>query len=395
LLGEIAKALVRWRFFDVMTTAGRSLREFSNVLALLGIGVVFAVLDSKFLGARNLSLLMTEVSITAILALGMLVILLPGHVDLSVGSGVGLLGGVAAVLVIQQGWPAPLAMGGAVLGGVGLWLAMGTLIVKEKMPAFIVTLGGLLLFKGLFWLVIQNSTIPVVAGGAVNGYSLLTTYYLPAMAGWGLAIVVIGVWIWMQWLGRRVRVANGLVVESGEMFFLRLFVTAQVVGLFVLVTNQYRGIPLPAVLLGVVALGVALVTQHTAFGRHLYAVGGNEEAARVSGVPMERVVIGAFGIMGAITALAGLMQTAYVGSSTTTVGELMELDAIAACVIGGVSLRGGRGSVTGVLFGALIMATLLNGMTLLSVAPEMKLMVRGAVLVLAVWVDLRLGRKTV
>ena len=372
----------------------RSLREFSNVLALLGIGVVFAVLDVKFLGARNLSLLMTEVSITAILALGMLVILLPGHVDLSVGSGVGLLGGVAAVLVIQQGWPAPLAMGVAVLGGVGLWLAMGTLIVKEKMPAFIVTLGGLLLFKGLFWLVIQNSTIPVVAGGAVNGYSLLTTYYLPAMAGWGLAIVVMGVWIWTQWLGRRVRVANGLVVESGEMFFLRLFVTAQVVGLFVLVTNQYRGIPLPAVLLGVVALGVALVTQHTAFGRHLYAVGGNEEAARVSGVPMERVVIGAFGIMGAITALAGLMQTAYVGSSTTTVGELMELDAIAACVIGGVSLRGGRGSVAGVLFGALIMATLLNGMTLLSVAPEMKLMVRGAVLVLAVWVDLRLGRKT-
>ena len=373
----------------------RSLREFSNVLALLGIGVVFAVLDSKFLGARNLSLLMTEVSITAILALGMLVILLPGHVDLSVGSGVGLLGGVAAVLVIQQGWPAPLAMGVAVLGGVGLWLAMGTLIVREKMPAFIVTLGGLLLFKGLFWLVIQNSTIPVVAGGAVNGYSLLTTYYLSAMAGWGLAIVVMGVWIWTQWLGRRVRVASGLVVESVEMFFLRLFVTAQVVGLFVLVTNQYRGIPLPAVLLGVVALGVALVTQHTAFGRHLYAVGGNEEAARVSGVPMERVVIGAFGIMGAITALAGLMQTAYVGSSTTTVGELMELDAIAACVIGGVSLRGGRGSVTGVLFGALIMATLLNGMTLLSVAPEMKLMVRGAVLVLAVWVDLRLGRKTV
>lgn len=374
--------------------ANRSLREFSNVLALLGIGLVFAVLDAKFLGARNLSLLMTEVSITAILALGMLVILLPGHVDLSIGSGVGLLGGVAAVLVIRHEWPAPVAMGVAVLGGVGLWLAMGTLIVKEKMPAFIVTLGGLLMFKGLFWLVIQNSTIPVVAGGAVNGYSLLTTYYLPAMAGWGLAIVLMAAWVGIEWFGRRVRMANGLEVESGEMLFLRLFVTAQVVGLFVLVTNHYRGVPLPAVLLGVVAVGVALLTQHTAFGRYLYAVGGNEEAARVSGVPMKRVVIGAFGIMGAITALAGLMQTAYVGLSTTTVGELMELDAIAACVIGGVSLRGGRGSVTGVLFGALIMATLLNGMTLLSVAPEMKLMVRGAVLVLAVWVDLRLGRKS-
>jgi len=375
--------------------ANRSLRDFSNVLALLGIGVVFAVLDAKFLGARNLSLLMTEVSITAILALGMLVILLPGHVDLSVGSGVGLLGGVAAVLVIQEGWPAPLAMGMAVVAGLGLWLAMGTLIVREKMPAFIVTLGGLLLFKGLFWLVIQNSTIPVVSGGAVNLYSLLTTYYLPPMAGWGLVGAVMALLTWALWAGRQGRMKDGLAVETGEMFFLRLFVTAQVLGLFVLVTNQYRGIPLPAVLLGVVALGVEVVTRHTAFGRHLYAVGGNEEAARVSGVPMERVVIGAFGIMGGITALAGLMQTAYVGSSTTTVGELMELDAIAACVIGGVSLRGGRGSVTGVLFGALIMATLLNGMTLLSVAPEVKLMVRGAVLVLAVWVDLRLGKKGV
>lgn len=370
----------------------RSLRDFSNVLALLGIGVVFAMLDSKFLGARNLSLLMTELSITAILALGMLVIILPGHIDLSAGSGVGLLGGVAAVLVIQEGWPAPLAMGVAVLGGLGLWLAMGTLIVREKMPAFIVTLGGLLLFKGLFWMVIQNSTIPVVQGGSVNLYSLLTTYYLPPMAGWGLAVLVMAVLVWSQVAGRKVRVANGLAVEEGEMFFLRLFVTAQVLGLFVLVTNQYRGIPLPAVLLGVVALVVQLVTRHTAFGRYLYAVGGNEEAARVSGVPMQKVVIGAFGIMGVITALAGLMQTAYVGSTTTTVGELMELDAIAACVIGGVSLRGGRGSVTGVLFGALIMATLLNGMTLLSVAPEVKLMVRGAVLVLAVWVDLRLGK---
>jgi ABC-type glucose/galactose transport system permease subunit len=162
---------------DMDVTSDRPLREFSNALALLVIGGVFAVLDSKFLGARNLSLLMTELSITAILALGMLVIILPGHIDLSVGSGVGLLGGVAAVLVIQQGWPAPLAMGVAVLVGLGLWLAMGTLIVREKMPAFIVTLGGLLLFKGLFWLVIQNSTIPVVQGGAVNLYALLTTYY--------------------------------------------------------------------------------------------------------------------------------------------------------------------------------------------------------------------------
>ena len=370
----------------------RSIRDFSKVLALLVIALVFAVLDAKFLGARNLSLLLTELSITAILALGMLMVILPGHIDLSVGSGVGLLGGMAAVLVTQWGWPAPIAMSVALGSGLLLWLAMGALIVRERMPAFIVTLGGLLLFKGLFWLIIQNATVPVVAGGQSNLYSLLTTYYLPPEAGWVLMIAVFGGLVAAQRRGRRARQAMGLPVVDAEIFWLRLVVAGQVLVLFILVANQYRGVPLTGVLLGLVALVTQILTRHTAFGRYLYAVGGNEEAARVSGVPLRRVVIGAFAYLGGITALTGLMQTAYVGSSTTTVGELMELDAIAACVIGGVSLRGGRGTVAGVLFGALIMATLINGMTLLSVPPELKLIVRGAVLVLAVWVDLR-GKK--
>ncbi len=371
----------------------RSLRDFSNLLALLGVVLVFAVLDDKFLGARNLSLLMTELAITATLALGMLLILLPGQIDLSAGSGVGLLGGLACVLVIRYGLPAPLAMTVCLLAGAVIWLSMGALIVRGNLPAFIVTLGGLLVFKGLFWLVIQNATIPVVAGGSSSLYSLLTTYYLPPAAGWTLAALVMGVLAFLSWRSRQRQLADGLPVEPAETLFLRLLVTAQALALFVLLTGQYRGIPLPALILGLVALAIHVLTRHTAFGRHLYAVGGNEEAARVSGVPVRRVVISAFGLMGLVTALTGLMQTAYVGSTTTTVGELMELDAIAACVIGGVSLRGGRGSVGGVLIGALIMATLLNGMTLLSVPPEIKLMVRGAVLVLAVWVDLRLGRR--
>jgi D-xylose transport system permease protein len=165
--------------------------------------------------------------------------------------------------------------------------------------------------------------------------------------------------------------------------------------LFVLVTNQFRGVPLPALILGVVGLAVWVLTQHTPFGRYLYAIGGNEEAAVISGIPVERVTIGAFTLMGAIVALTGFMQTAYGGSSTTTVGDLMELDAVAACVIGGVSLRGGRGGVLGVLCGALIMACLLNGMSLLAVEPEKKFIARGAVLILAVWMDVRLSRRAV
>jgi len=143
----------------------------------------------------------------------------------------------------------------------------------------------------------------------------------------------------------------------------------------------------------VVALLVYVVTQHTPFGRYLYAIGDNEEAAALSGIPIQKVVIGAYALLGGVVALTGFMQTAYAGASTTTVGDLMELDAIAACVIGGTSLKGGRGTVMGVLFGALIMTSLLNGMTLLAVAPEMKYMARGVVLILAVWMDVAVAKK--
>jgi D-xylose transport system permease protein len=138
---------------------------------------------------------------------------------------------------------------------------------------------------------------------------------------------------------------------------------------------------------------VHVITERTRFGRHLYAIGDNEEASSLSGIPITRTIVIAFAAMGAFVALTGLLQTAYAGAATTTVGDLMELDAIAACVIGGTSLRGGRGSVIGVLFGALIMASLLNGMTLLALAPELKLLVRGSVLVLAVWLDVTLSRR--
>ena len=160
-----------------------------------------------------------------------------------------------------------------------------------------------------------------------------------------------------------------------------------------LVCNQFQGIPLPALILAGTALVVWAITQHTRLGRHLYAVGGNEEAAHISGVPVAKVVISAFAIMGAIVALGGFLQTAYAGASTTTTGDLLELDAIAACVIGGASLKGGRGTVAGVLFGALIMAALINGMTLMAVSPEVKYIARGSVLALAVWLDARLSHQ--
>ncbi len=370
-----------------------SLRNFSIGIALVLIWAFFAVASDKFISPRNLSLLSIELAVTATLALGMLLVLLPGMIDLSVGSGVGLIGGIASVLVFHHQVPSPIAMLAGLVFALVVWSLMGRLIIGQRIPAFIITLGGLLVFKGAFWLVIRNSTVPVTSGNTANLYSLLTTYYFPSWSGYLLALLV-GVALVMSKLRtRQQRQAHGFEVEDGEVAFLKLFISLQALLLVVILMNQFRGIPLALVILGVLAWLVYMVTQHTPFGRYLYAIGDNEDAAVLSGIPVKKVIIVAYTLLGAIVALTGFMQTAYAGASTTTVGDLMELDAIAACVIGGTSLRGGRGTVLGVLFGALIMTSLLNGMTLLAVSPEMKFMTRGIVLVLAVWMDVALARK--
>jgi D-xylose transport system permease protein len=287
--------------------------------------------------------------------------------------------------------PAPYALLAAMLFAVLVWGAMGAIIVSERIPAFIITLSGLLVFKGLHWLVIKSQTVPIVAGGGTNLYSLLTTYYLPPVTGYVFAISVIALLVFMRVRAWRARRSYGVTTDDGIVLFLKLLIMAEMIFLAVLVTNQYRGVPLAALILGAVAFCMHVLTMHTPFGRYLYAIGGNEEAAQVSGVPIRLTVIGAYALMGLIVALAGFMQTAYSGASTTTVGSLMELDAIAACVIGGTSLRGGRGTVLGVLFGSLIMASLLNGLTLMAVSPEIKYITRGIVLALAVWLDVRMS----
>lgn len=370
-----------------------SLRHLSMAVALAAIVAFFALRSPSFLGARNLTMLVIELSITAVLALGMLLVIVPAQIDLSVGSGVGLLGGVASVLVFQHGWPASVAMVLVLIMGLTVWLGMGTLIVKQKVPSFIITLGGLLVFKGLHWLVIQDATVPVAPGGTTNIYSLLTTYYLPQPVGLALGAVVLATLGTAQLTSRRRKQALNVRVDDAELWLMKLILVGQALLLFVLVTNRYRGLPLAALILGATAWTVSVLLNQTPFGRHLYAIGGNEEAAVVAGIAVDRTVILAFGAMGIITAVTGLLQTAYAGASTTTVGSLMELDAVAACVIGGTSLRGGRGTVTGVMFGALIMATLLNGMTLLAVSPELKFVTRGVVLTLAVWMDVRFAAR--
>jgi D-xylose transport system permease protein len=370
-----------------------SFKNLAMPLALVAIAAFFAIKEPLFLGPRNLTQLLIEFSIVATLALGMFMIILTGNIDLSVGSGVGLIGGISAVLVFQQNWSAPAAMLAGFAAAVLLWSLMGTLIVKQRIPSFIITLGGLLIFKGLFWLVIQNSTIPVSRGDEDNLYSLLTTYYLPSHIGLIIAAALAVVLGWLQRSARAARREHQLPVASASMDFAKWAATTAALLGIAMICNKFRGVPLSLLILGATAFAVYFLTRHTPFGRYLYAIGGNEEAALLSGIAVDRVIIGSFVLMGVTVALTGLMMTAYSGSSTTTVGDLMELDAIAACVIGGTALKGGRGTVSGVLFGALIMTALLNGMTLLAVSPELKFIARGVVLALAVWMDVKLAKR--
>jgi len=371
-------------------------RDLSLLVVLLALGLFFGLLAPQYLSARNLSMLTIEFAITSVLSLGMLLVILPGHIDLSAGSGVGLIGGVAAVLIMRYEVPAELAMLAAIALALLLWRAQGFVIWSQGIPAFIITLGGLLACKGLFWLTIRNQTVPVSPGGQSNLLSVLTTTYLPPVPSYLLGAVVIGL-LGLSALRSHRRACQAAAVQAetppdGELAFMRWLLAAQALALVVLTCGQFRGLPLPLLILATVAVVVQVVTQHTRLGRALYAIGGNEEAAVLSGIPVGKVVVTAYTLLGGLVALTGLLQTAYAGASTTTVGELMELDAVAACVIGGCSLRGGRGSVAGVLLGSLVMASLLSGMSLLAVPPEARFIARGLVLGLAAWLDVRLSK---
>lgn len=371
-----------------------ALRDFSLMVALVLLVSYFSYASSgSFISARNLSNLGVEFAVTAVLALGVFFVLLPGQNDLSTGSGVGLAGGIAAVLVFEQGWGAPAAMGVSLVVVLLSWLFMAYFVVWQRIPAFIMTLAGMLVFRGVHWLVIGSRTIPVRVGATENLLSILTTYYLPKLLGWVLVVAVSAALAAVALRERAQRKQHGLPNLDRDTVFVSWFIATQLLILLVLVMNQFNGVPLPLAVLGVVATIVQIVTRNTPFGRHLYAIGGNREAARLSGIRVERTTLIAFAICGFSVAITGFMQTAYGGGSTTTTGTLMELDAIAACCIGGVSLTGGTGKVTGVLVGALLMAVVLNGMTLLAVTPEFKQIARGIVLALAVWMDVSFARQ--
>jgi D-xylose transport system permease protein len=369
-----------------------ALRAYTMLLALIVIWLFlqWATIDQYhpyglFLGAVNFSKLLQQMAVTGVLAVGMLMVIVCGNIDLSVGAIVGLSGGIAAM---SQGRGLVVSLAAALVVGVLIGALQGTLVAYVNIPAFIVTLGGLIAWRGVILKLTQGATIPV----ELPFFRSLGREFIDPRVGFGLAIAGIAAIIWINIRRKRARQRHGLVALGAGAIALRIVVPSVVIVAFIFLMNQAGGVPIPVIFLLAVALAGAFLTANTTFGRYLYAIGGNADAARLSGINLRRYTLAAFCLMGALAGLAAILHTARVGSASPDAGNLMELDAIASCVIGGTSLMGGRGTVFGAVLGALILASLDNGMSLLNVESWAQYVVKGGVLVAAVGFDM-FGRR--
>jgi D-xylose transport system permease protein len=369
-----------------------TLRAYTMLFALVVIWLYFQwATGGIFLSPRNFSNLFQQMAVVGVLAVGMLMVIVAGQIDLSVGSLVGLAGGVAAM---TQEWGLVPSLASAILVGMMIGAVQGGLVAYANIPAFIVTLGGMLAWRGLILGLTKASTIPVT----LPAFRGIGTNLVAPMIGWGLAGIAIAAIAWITIRRNQARQRHGLQVATTGVTILRILLPAALIAAFIYwmnlpqFANFQGGVPVPVIILLAVALAGAFLTQNTTFGRYLYAIGGNPDAARLSGISLRHHILAAFCLMGALSGVASIIYTARVGSASPDAGNLMELDAIAACVIGGTSLMGGRGTVFGALLGALIMASLNNGMSLLNVESYIQPIVKGAVLVTAVGFDM-LGRR--
>ncbi|HEY0547334.1 MAG TPA: sugar ABC transporter permease [Pyrinomonadaceae bacterium] len=364
-------------------------RTYTMVFALLAIWLFFHYkTGGVFLSARNFSNLMLQTAVTGVLAVGMLMVIVAGQIDLSVGSLVGLAGGIAAIVQGWYGYGLGVSLASAVLVGLMVGALQGWLVAYANIPAFIATLGGLLAWRGVILGLSEGKTIPI----GLQSFKTIGQGFVARPVGIVIAVVAVAAVIWLTLRRNRGRRRYGLPAASAGNLALRIIAPTALIVAFIMTLNSWAGVPIPVIILLVVALSGVFLTHNTTFGRYLYAIGGNPDAARLSGINLRSHILAAFCLMGALAGVASIIYTARVASASPDAGNLLELDAIAACVIGGTSLMGGRGTVFGACLGALIMASLDNGMSLRNVEPYAQYIVKGAVLVAAVGFDM-LGRR--
>ena len=375
-------------------------RMLAMTIALLVIWVTLNIMtDGIFFTARNMYNLAVQSSVVGIMATGMVLVIVSRNIDLSVGSLLGFTGMVIAYLQVHVfplgaawNWPLTILCGLAVGGLVGLW--QGWWISYRGVPSFVTTLAGLLMFRGAAYLVTDGRTVaPMdktyqILGGGIDG-SIGATW------SWILAGLAIAWMLTNTLIGRRSARNYGFKIKPlwVQLFFLAIGI-ALVCG-FVMVMNAYykprteipRGIPVPVLIMICVAVGMSLLAKITRFGRYVFAIGGNPEAAELSGIAVKKITTFVFMVMGLLCSVAGVITTARLNAGANSMGTMAELNVIAAAVIGGTSLAGGQGTIYGAILGAVIMQSLDSGMVLLGISSAMRQVVIGAVLVIAVWFD--------
>lgn len=365
------------------------LRAYTMVIALLGVWLIFTFLtEGTFLSSRNLALLFRQATIPAILATGMVLIIVTGHIDLSVGSIAAITSGTAAILQVWHGWPTWSVVLVALLVGtlVGFW--QGVWVARLGVPAFIVTLGGMLVWRGVILLFTKGKSI----SGMQESFRFIGQGFIPPTAGWILALIAMAAVVFFTLRSRAGRLKYGFPVEPLWKMWAKVAGIIALIAATVAVMNGYEGVPVPVLILAALVIIFTIIANYTPFGRYLYAIGGNAEAARLSGINIPRATIGVFTLMGLLAGIAGVVLTARLSGFGSNSGNLFELDAIAAAVIGGTSLMGGEGSVARATIGALVMASLDNGMSLMNTDAFWQYVVKGLMLMIAVFVDMA-GKK--
>ena len=383
-------------FKDLRRLLSQNVRDYGMFFAFFVIVVVFTITTKGlFVSSRNIGNLVNATSYIAVLAVGMTLILVIRHIDLSVGYLAGFLGAVAAialkfwVLPVYLTIPLVLALG--VLGG----LLTAFLVAQLKIPAFVATLAGWLGYRGTLQLITAGTgTIIIndkVFNAIGNGYipDIPGVEILPEIHKVTLLLGLIGIVLFVagQIRERRKTLAYHFDVLPTNLFVLKLIFVSIIVGGITWVLAGYQGLSWAAVVLLVIVIIYTFVTTRTVLGRHIYAVGGNPEAAELSGISVKRITFVVFGSMGFLTAVSGILYASWLRSATTIAGQLFEMDAIAAAFVGGVSVYGGIGKVTGAIIGALVMASLTNGMNLMGIDISLQYIVRALVLAGAVIFD--------
>ena len=364
------------------------LREYGLVFALAIITLFFEYTTGGVLfQPLNLTNLILQNSYVVVMALGMLLVIVAGHIDLSIGSVVGFVGALAALLMVRFGFD-PLTATvvclavGAVIGGL-----QGYFVAYLAIPSFIVTLAGMLVFRGLTLALLQGASI----GPFPEVFQLLAKGFLVNFAGpWTallIALVLTMVLVGLNWRRRQVRVRNGGPADSAASFIVRNGLTAVVILAFAYQMSAYRGLPNVLLVMFALVMLYRFVTSRTTIGRRIYALGGNIKAARLSGIKTERLTFLTFANMGALAGLAGMIFAARLNTANPKAGAGFELDVIAACFIGGASAAGGIGKVSGVVIGAFIIGIMNNGMSILGIGVDYQQVIKGVVLLAAVCLD--------